>query len=315
LMEDEYHVVRAFFHRFDFRPFFTGTPIERLTLIPNAMEHILRQTDGKKRFMNGVVRLSKAFALAVPHERALALRDEIAFFQAVRTAFVKTTPSEGHSADAVEGAVRQLVSEAIASDSVINILDAAGLKSPDISILSDDFLDDMKKLPQKNLALEVLRKLLNDEIKSRSRTNVIQSRSFAEMLEQSVRRYQNRAIDAAEVMTELIKLAKEIQAAQKRGEDLRLTEDEIAFYDALIDNQSAKEALGDDSLAAIARELVKVLRANVTIDWTVKQSARSRLRVLVKRLLRQYGYPPDFQESATTLVLEQAELFAAHWAV
>lgn len=310
---DQYHIARAFFHRFDYSKFHTGSPAEKLSLIPAAMEHVLKQSNGKKRFMDSVSRLSKAFALSVPDERALEIRDEVAFFQAVRSTFAKTTIVEGRSQEDIEGAIKQLVSSAVASTDVVNILDAAGLKTPDISILSDEFLEDMHHLPQQNLAMEMLQKLLNDEIKARSGKNVVQSRSFAAMLEISIRRYQNRAIDAAQVITELIELAKEVRDANKRGEELGLTDDELAFYDALASNKSAVDVMGDKQLAVIALELLKTVRANVTIDWAVKQNARAKIRVLVKRILRKYGYPPNLEEDATNLVLEQAEILAAQW--
>jgi type I restriction enzyme R subunit len=234
----------------------------------------------------------------------------------VRATFNKTTTTEGAEAqEDIDTAVKQLVSEAIVSDDVIDIFGAAGLKRPDVSILSDEFLEEVQHMPQKNLALELLRKLLNDEIKSRSGRNVVQARSFADLLEQTIRRYQNRTIDAAEVITELIDLAKDVRDADKRGEALGLTEDEVAFYDALAQNDSAVDVMGDKQLAIIALELVKSVRANVTIDWTVKQGARAKIRVLVKRILRQYGYPPDLQEAAADLVLEQAELLAAQWSM
>jgi type I restriction enzyme R subunit len=206
------------------------------------------------------------------------------------------------------------VSQAIASESIVNILDAAGIKSPDISILSDEFLEDLRHLPQKNVALELLRKLIADEVKARARQNVVQARSFSEMLDQTIRRYQNRAVDAAQIITELIDIAKEIRQAQQRGEALGLGDDELAFYDALANNISARDVLGDQQLAVIAVEVLKSVRQSVTIDWAVKQSARAKIRVLVKRILKHYGYPPDLQEAATNLVLEQAELLAAQWA-
>jgi type I restriction enzyme R subunit len=313
-MLTQYEIVAQFFHNFDYGAFFNGTPTERVRVIPAAMEHILKQADGKKRFIDTVARLSKAYALSIPDEQALAIRDDVAFFQAVRASFVKATPTEGKTQDEMDSAIRQLVSEAVASPDVINIFEYAGIKEkPDISILSDEFLAEVKGMPEKNLALELLRKLINDEIKSRSRKNAVQARSFEEMLDQTILRYQNRTIDAAEVITELIDLAKEMQQASQRGEELGLNDDELAFYDALADNESAVNVLGDQQLAFIAHELVKAVRKNVSIDWTVKQSARAKIRVLVKRILRKYGYPPDLQESATKTVLEQAELLAADW--
>lgn len=311
VMHDAYDVTRAFFHRFDYRVFFTGTPTERLSLIPAALEHVIKQHDGKKRFMEAVTRLSKAFALSIPHQDALAIREEVAFFQALRATLAKNTLQGSRSSDDMDGAVKQLVSQAVASEGVINIFDAAGLKSPDISILSDEFLEDVRHLPHRNLALELLQKLLNDEIKIRSRRNVVQARSFTKMLEESIQRYQNRTIDAAQVIGELINIAKEVRDATQRGEQLGLSEDEMAFYDALAENASARDVMGDKQLAVIAMELLQSVRSNVTIDWTVKQNARAKIRTLVKRILRKYGYPPDLQDSAANLVLEQAEQLAA----
>lgn len=316
VMLSQYEVVGNFFrgqHQFDYAAFFTGSPAERLALIPAAMEHILNQQDGKKRYMDAVIRLSKAFALVIPHERALAIRDDVAFFQAVRASFAKYTPVGAKTQGEMEGAIKQLVSEAVASDEVINIFDVAGLQTPDISILSDEFLAEVQNMPQQNLALELLRKLLNDEIKTRGRTNTVQAKSFEKRLEDTILRYQNRSIDTAEVITELIDMAQQMREANKRGEALGLTEEELAFYDALADNESAVEAMDDKQLAFIAHELMKMVHNNVTIDWTVKQSARAKIRVMVKRILRKYGYPPDMQEKATETVLEQAELLAADW--
>jgi type I restriction enzyme R subunit len=258
--------------------------------------------------------LSLAFALAVPDERALAIRDDVAFFQAVRSALIKSTVEGERTAEDIDQAIRQILSRAVATDKVIDIFAAAGLKKPEISILSDAFLAEVKGMPQKNLAIELLRKLLNDELKSRMRKNLVQSRSFAEMLERTIRAYQNRTLESAEVIAELIKLAEEMREAQKRGEKLNLSDDEIAFYDALEVNDSAVKVLGDDTLKGIARELVETLRNNVTIDWTVREAVRAKLRVMVRRVLRKYGYPPDKQEKATQTVLEQAELIAKDWA-
>jgi type I restriction enzyme R subunit len=315
LMLDQYHIIRGMFHRFDYSLFFDGTPAQRLAIIPNAMEYILSQRDGKRRFLDGVSKLSKSFALAVPAEEAMDIREEVAFFQAVRAAFDKNTPVDGYAREDIDSAVKQLVSQAVVSDDVIDIFGAAGLKRPDVSILSDEFLEDIKHLPQRNLALEMLRKLLDDEIRSRAGRNLVQARSFAGLLEQTIHRYQNRTIDAAEVIAELIDLAKDIRDASQRGEGLGLSDDELAFYDALAQNNSAIEVMGDKQLAVISLELVKAVRANVTIDWTVKEGARAKIRVLVKRILRKYGYPPDLQDAATNLVLEQAELLAAQWVV
>jgi type I restriction enzyme R subunit len=314
LMQEKYEVVSALFHGFDFHAYFTGTPAERLSVLPAAMEHILTLEDGKKRLIQAVTALSKAFALAVPHERALAIRDEVGFFQAVRAAFVKATSVTGKTQEDLDSAIHQLVSKAIATEGVVDLFAVMGLKTPDISILSNEFLAEVRDLPHRNLALELLEKLLNDEIKTRSRRNVVESRSFRERLERALIAYENRSIETAQIIAQLIDLAKEMRAARQRGEELGLTEEELAFYDALETNDSAVQVLGDDKLRLIARELVKTVRANVTIDWTVRENVRANLRALVKRLLRQYGYPPDKQEKATQTVLEQAELWGKEWA-
>jgi type I restriction enzyme R subunit len=238
----------------------------------------------------------------------------VGFFQAVRAALIKSDPDEKRSQEDMEHAIRQIVSRAVASDQVIDIFEAAGLKKPDISILSDEFLAEVRGMPQKNLAVELLRKLLSGEIRAKSRRNAVQSRSFAEMLEKSIRAYQNRAVETAQIIEELIGLARDMREAEKRGEKLGLTEDELAFYDALGVNDSAVKVLGDENLRIIARELVETVKRNVSIDWTVRESVRAKLRVLVKRILRKHGYPPDKQEKATQTVIEQAELIGKEWA-
>jgi type I restriction enzyme R subunit len=280
-----------------------------------AMEHILRLDEGKKRYLDAVRNMSLAFALAIPDERAIAIRNDVGFFQAVRSALIKSTVEGGDTAGDMDQAIRQILSRAVsASDQVIDIFAAAGMKKPEISILSEEFLADVKNMPQRNLAIELLRKLLNDELKSRMKKNVVLSRSFTELLEKTIRSYQNRTLDSAEVIAELIKLAEEMREAQKRGEKLGLGEDEIAFYDALGVNESSVQDLGDETLKTIARELVETVRNNATIDWTVRETVRAKLRVMVKRILRKYGYPPDKQEQATITVLEQAEVIAKDWA-
>jgi type I restriction enzyme R subunit len=299
---------------FDWSLWTTGTPAQRLGLLPPAQEHILAQVDGKTRLLKAVTELSQAFALAVPQAEALRILDDVAFFQAVRSALAKSSGTGTRTEEELDHAIRQLVSKAVSSEKVVDIFAAAGLKKPDISILSDEFLVEVRGLPHRNLAVELLRKLLSDEIKTRSKKNLVQARSFAEMLERSVRAYQNRAIETAQVIEQLIVLAKDIREAHKRGEKLGLTDDELAFYDALEVNDSAVKVLGNETLMTIARELVENVRRNVTIDWTVKDSARAKLRTLVKRILRKYGYPPDKQERATQTVLEQAELLCHEWA-
>lgn len=313
LMLEKHEVCSAIFFGFDWKLWTLGTPTERLSLLPAAQEHVLSQEDGKARILQVVSDLSKAFALAVPHDEAIRIRDDVAFFQAVRTAIAKTSAGDRKSSGDLDHAIRQIVAKAVASDEVLDIFAAAGLKNPDISILSEQFLADVRGMQHKNLAVELLRKLLNDEVKSRSKHNLVQARSFAELLEKSVRRYQNRAVEAAQVIEELIGLAREMREATQRGEALSLTSDELAFYDALEVSDSAVKVLGDDTLKAIARELVETVRRNVTIDWTVKESVRAKLRVIVKRILRKHGYPPDKQEGATSTVLQQAELLSEFW--
>jgi len=314
LVLEKHEIVAGLFHGFDWSKWTTGTPGQRLSLLPAAQEHVLQQPEGKERLLREVTALSQAFALAVPHPDALALRDDISFFQAVRSALAKTIGARGDRDDeSMEQAIRQLVSRAVAPGKVIDIFAAAGIKKPDISILSDQFLAEVQGLPQKNLAVELLRRLLADELKTSSKRNLVQSRSFAEMLEKAVRAYQNRALETAKIIDELIKLAKEMREASKRGEKLGLTDDEIAFYDALEVNDSAVKVLGDETLRTIARKLVEAVRRNVTIDWTERQSARANIRRLVRRILREHGYPPDKQERATQTVLEQAELLARDW--
>jgi type I restriction enzyme, R subunit len=310
-----YEICKGLFHGFNWSKFFTGTAQEKLNVLPQAQEHILKQEDGKKRLLEAVRGLSLSFALAVPDERALAIRDDVSFFQAIRAALIKSTVDGERAAEDIDQAIRQILSRAVAaSDQVIDIFAAAGLKKPEISILSEEFLAEVSRMPQKNLAIELLRKLLNDELKMRMKKNLVQSRSFTELLERTIRSYQNRTLAAAEVITELIKLGEDMREAQKRGERLKLTEDEIAFYDALEVNDSAVKVLGDDTLKTIARELVETVRNNTTIDWTVRETVRAKLRVMVKRILRKYGYPPDKQEKATITVLQQAELIAKDWA-
>ncbi len=310
-MLEKYEVCCALFHGFDWSAWLTGTAAQRLGLLPTAQEHILAQDNGKQRLLDAVTKLSQAFALAVPSDDALRIRDDVGFFQAVRAGLAKLSTPGGKPPDEIEYAIRQIVSRAISSDQVIDIYAAAGLKKPDISILSDQFLDEVRELPQRNLAIELLRRLLSDEIKTRRRKSVVQARSFAEMLEVAIRKYQNRLVETARVIEELITLAKEMREAQQRGENLGLSEEETAFYEALEVNDSAVKVLGDETLKKIARELADTVHRNTTIDWTIRESIRAKLRVLVKRVLRKYGYPPDMQEKATQTVIEQAELICA----
>ena len=314
VMLGKYEICGGLFHGFDQSKWTTGTPQERLGLLPAAQEHILVQENGKDRCVQSVRELSQAFALAVPHEDAIRIRDDVAFFQAVQSVLAKRASADARPEEELDHAVRQIISRAVASEGVIDIFAAAGLEKPDLSILSEEFLAEVRGMPQRNLAVELLQKLLKGEISVRRRKNVVQARSFAQMLEQTLRRYQNRAIEAAQVIEELIQLARELREATVRGEKLGLSEDELAFYDALETNDSAVQVLGDETLRAIARELVETVRGNVTIDWTLRENVRANLRRLVKRTLRRYGYPPDKQEKATRTVLEQAEVLSADWA-
>ncbi len=314
VMQEKYEICCGLLHGFDRSAWVTGTPQKRLGLLPAAQEHVLAQENGKDRLVRAVRELSQAFALAAPHPEAIEIRDDIAFFQAVQAVLAKRAPGDARPEEEIEHAVRQIISRAVAPEGVVDIFAAAGLEKPDISILSDEFLAEMRGLPQRNLAVELLQKLLKGELRTRRRKNVVQARSFAEMLERSLRRYQNRAIEAAQVIEEMIGLAKDMREADRRGEALGLSDDEVAFYDALETSDSAVAVLGDKTLRGIARELVEAVRANVTIDWTLRENVRAHLRVIVKRILRKHGYPPDKQEKATQTVLEQAEVLCEDWA-
>jgi type I restriction enzyme, R subunit len=310
-MLEKHEVCVALFHGFDWSVWKKGTPAQRLTLLLGAAEHILGLEDGKARLSDAVSKLSQAFALAVPSAEALKIQDDVAFFQAVRARLAKISV-EGEKAEwELDHAIRQIVSRAVAPEGVVDIFAAAGLKKPNISILSDEFLAEVRGMPQRNLAVELLNRLLRDEIKTRMKKNLVQSRSFREMLENSIRKYQNRAIESAKVIEELIALAKDIRRAEQEGKELGLGDDEKAFYDALEVNDSAVKVLGDETLKKIARELVDTIHKNASIDWTIRENVRAKLRVAVKRTLRKYGYPPDKQEKATQTVIEQAELILA----
>ena len=313
-MMEKYELVQQLFHGFDYSIAVKGNPQDRLNILPAAMNHILKQEKGRERYMQFSLDLSKAFALCAASDEAKKIRDEVGFFQNVRSAFSKTTSGSDRDLEDLETSLQQLVSKAVASTEVIDIFAAAGLKNPEISILSDEFLAEVKGMKQKNLALEILKKLLKDGIKLRAKKNVVQARNFTEMLEATIQKYQGRLIETAQVIEELIGLAKEMRKAQDKGEDLGLDENETAFYDALADNISAQEVLGDNQLREIARELANSIRNSTSIDWTIKESVRAKIRVLVKHILRKHGYPPDLQEKATQTVLEQAELISAEQA-
>jgi type I restriction enzyme, R subunit len=328
MLQEKYDVVATMFHGFDYHTGLTGTPLQRLSTLGFAIEWILarqheaaarEKTDEERkrahrRYQDAVLALSKAFALAGASDEARAIRDEVGFFQAVRSALVKAQDKGGRAGADREFAIAQLVNRALVSTEIADILQAAGLKTPDISILSDEFLAEVRETKQPNLALQALQKLLNDEIRSRSRSNVVETKKFSERLEAAIARYHTNALSTVEILQELIQLAKDVRAAHQRGEAEGLSADEIAFYDALAENESAVEAMGDDQIKVIAHELLISLRNNVTVDWSHRESARAKMRVLVKRILRRYGYPPDLQDAAVQTVLAQAEALSARWA-
>jgi len=314
LLLEKLEVVSQMFHGFPYEDYFTADTSGKLSLILAAEDHILGLENGKDRYLHEVTALSKAFAIAVPHEQALDAKDEVSFFQAVKARLSKfDRTGSGKTDEEIETAIRQVIDQALVSEQVVDVFDAAGIKKPDISILSEDFLLEIKGMEHKNLAMETLKKLLNDEIKARAKKNLVQSRSLMEMLERSIQRYQSKVITAAEVIQELIELAKEMQKGDGRCAELGLTDDECAFYDAVANNKSARDLMQDDQLRELARVLVDRVKKNATIDWTIKESVKARLRVIVKRTLRQYGYPPDQQKLATETVLKQAELMAEWW--
>jgi type I restriction enzyme R subunit len=332
---EKYEVVRAMFRPemkggFDYRPALDAkaTPQSRLAIMAGAMDWILtlQQSDaakettdeGKKRahrrYADAIVSLSRAFALAGASDEARAIRDEVGFFQAIRAALVKSVPTEGGKSTAErELAIQQIISRAVVSTEIIDIMKAAGLESPDISILSDEFLAEVREMGTKNLAIEALRKLIDGDVRSHTKRNVTQSKAFTERLEAAIARYHANALTTAQVLEELIQLAKDIRAARARGEETGLTDEEIAFYDALAENQSAREVMGEPALRVIAHELVTVIKGNVTVDWMHRDSARANIRRHVKRLLRKYGYPPDLQDAAVQNVLQQAEALSSEW--
>ncbi len=312
VMNEKLEILRDLFYGFDATPFYTGTPAVRIVILPAAQEHVLQQEEGKQRLLDTTAALTKAFALAVPLDDALAAREEVLFYQAVRAALIKTTQSRKRPRSAIEQALQQLISGAVTSDKVEDIFTLAGLDKPDISILSDQFLAEVRQLPYRNLAAELLQKLLRDEITVQARHNLVQARSFQELLDKAIVSYHNRAIEAAQLIEILLELARNMQKARQRGEELGLSDAELAFYDALEVNDSAVKILGDQALRTIARELVDTVRRNTSIDWTVRESAKAKLRVMVRHVLRRYGYPPDMEAKATQTVIQQAEMMAGN---
>ncbi|SFN54019.1 type I restriction endonuclease subunit R [Dokdonella immobilis] len=314
VMREKHGIACDMMHGFNWDKWVSGTPTERLQLIPAGQEHILKQDDGKKRWIQVVTELSRAFALCAASDDATEIRDDVSFFQALQAALNKQSSNTRKTPEQIDAAIRQLVSKAITTEGqVIDVFTAAGLPKPDISILSDQFLAEVRGLKHKNVAAELLEKLLKDELKVRSRRNLVQSQVFSEKLKKTLNAYHNRAISTMQVIEELIKLAKDLDAATKRGEDMGLTDDEIAFYDALAANDSAVQAMGDAKLKVIAAELITQVKKSVTIDWTLRESARAKIKIMVKRILRKHGYPPDLQEEAVKTVLMQAELLCAEW--
>jgi type I restriction enzyme R subunit len=314
VLREKHGIACDMLHSFDWQKWTTGKPVERLQLIPAGQEHILQQEDGKKRWVQVVTELSQAFALCSATDEAIALRDDVSYFQALQAALNKKSGDSRKTPDQINAAIRQLVSGAITTEGgIIDVFTAAGLKQPDIGILDARFLAEVRGLKHKNVAAELLEKLLKDELKIRATKNLVQSQSFAEKLKQTLNAYHNRAISTMEVIEALIALAKEMDAAKRRGEALGLTDDEVAFYDALAFNESAVTVMGDDKLRVIAAELITQVRKSVTIDWNLRESARAKIRVIVKRILNKYGYPPDLQDEAVKTVLQQAELLCADW--
>ncbi|MFA6423301.1 MAG: type I restriction endonuclease subunit R [Patescibacteria group bacterium] len=317
VMLEKFEVMQGMFHDFNYVKYFKMSASQKTSFFGDAMEFVLTldpvDDEAKKRFVKAVTELSKAFALAVPHEKALAIKDHVGFFQALRAHVKKLSPVNGPTEEDYDMAIKQIVSDSIASGEIIDVFTAAGLDKPMVSILSDEFLEEVRGLGRQNVALEILKKLLNDEIKSFMRKNVVKGRSFSDMLEKTIKAYQNRTIEAAQVISELIKLAKELRGEVERGAETGLSDDEIAFYDALADNESAKLELGDETLKKISRELVQMMRENTTIDWTLRDSVKAKMRIFIKKLLKKYDYPPDKQEGATQLVLLQAETVCKDW--
>ena len=311
LMLEKIEIVSAMYHGFAYERYFEADTAQKLSLILAAEEHILGLENGKKRYINEVTALSQAFAIAIPHEQALDVKDEIAFFQAVKARLAKFDGTgSGRTDEEIETTIRQVIDKALVSEQVIDVFDAAGIKKPDISILSEEFLAELKGYQHKNIALEVLKKLLNDELKARAKKNLVQSKSLLEMLETAIKRYQNKILTAAEVIEELIKISKEIVASDAEAKDMGLSEFEYAFYTAVANNDSARELMQHDMLRELAVVLTQRVRENAAIDWTIKESVRAKLKVIIKRTLRQYGYPPDMQLLATETVLKQAEMIA-----
>lgn len=313
VMLEKYEVVRDMFHGFNYKRFFELKSSERISFIPDAMEHILKEQGKKERFAKETTALLRAFSLAVPDPRAMQVKEEVGLFQAIKSAITKTTEMKPEREERFDSAIKQILSRAVISDRIIDIFEAAGIDKPELQILSDGFLAEVKDMPQKNLAFEALKKLLNDQIRIISKRNLVQGKSFMEMLDKTIRKYTNRSVEAAQVIEELVDLARKVREEKERGKRQNMTEEELAFYDALGTNDSAVKVLGDETLRKIALELTEMIRKSVTIDWAQRESVQAEIRLKVKRILRKYGYPPDKQEKATQTVLAQAEVVAKDW--
>jgi type I restriction enzyme R subunit len=312
-MLEYYEAIEYQLRHFDWKKFYSLSPEEKLRYIPLIVDYIFSQENGEQAFIENTKNLLKAFAISVPHEKAIAIKDHVALFQAIKARLVKISDrnESGKTDVEIETGIRQIISEAITADKVIDIFDAAGLKKPNIEILDERFLQEVQNMPQKNLAVELLKKLLKDEIKQRTKINLVESRKFSEMLEDAIKRYHNGMIDTVEFLEKvLIPLAKQIKEADQRGEKLGLDFREYAFYTALEVNNSAVAILGNDTLRTIAKDLLESVRNNTTIDWTIKESVQATLRRNIRRILRKYGYPPDLQEKAVDTVIKQAKLLA-----
>jgi type I restriction enzyme R subunit len=313
IMLEKIEVVRGILYGFDYSAFFSGVVKDKLSLILQAEDFILSVQDGKSRYLREVALLSQAYALAKPDPATFANAEEIAFFQAVKARLQKFEPGGREAGNDYDSVIRNIIDSAVASDEVVDIFSAAGLEKPELSILSEEFLKEVEGMKYKNVAIELLKKLLNDEIKLRSKRNLTKSKSLMDMLDSAIKRYQNNLLTTAEIIDELIRIAREVNAADKRGDDMGLSDDELAFYDALETNDSAVEVLGDEQLRTIAREIAEKVKSNATIDWTIKESVRAKMMVIVRRILNKHGYPPDKQPAAIELVMRQAENLADIW--
>ena len=313
LTMEKYEIVKDMFYGFNYKKFFQLRPEERISFVPSAMENILKEKDKKERFAREVTALLKAFSLAVPHDKAMKIKEEVGFFQAIKSAITKTTETKRELQDKFDSAIKQILSKAVISDRIIDIFEAAGIQKPELSILSEGFLAEVKEMPQKNLAFEALKKLLNDEIRIISKKNMVQAKSFMDLLDKTIKKYTNRSIEAAKVIEELIELARKVRDEKGRGKELNMNDDEVAFYDALSVNDSAVKILGDDTLRKITFELAEIMRKNDAVDWTQRESVQAELRLKVKKILRKYDYPPDKEKNAIETVLKQAELIAKGW--